>query len=85
MRLVRFSLFVALMLGSVPAQGAPEGRAAEAAHERLDDALVKQGLSFGRSAYVRIFKEEAELDDRSAAPGASSWCMATAYRSAVSR
>lgn len=63
MKLVRLSLFVtALMLGSVPAQGASEGRAAQAARARLNDALVKQGLSFGRSAYVRIFKEEAELE-----------------------
>jgi murein L,D-transpeptidase YafK len=63
MGLIRRGLFVtALMLGSVPAWGASEVRAARAAHARLDDALAKKGLSFGSSVFVRIFKEEAELE-----------------------
>jgi murein L,D-transpeptidase YafK len=63
MKLIWFSLLVAvLMLGSVPASGASESRAALAAHARLDDALVRKGMSFGSSVYVRIFKEEAELE-----------------------
>lgn len=68
MKVVRFILFVAaLMLGSLPvrASGASEDRAVRAVHAaraRLDDALAKKGLSFGSSVYVRVFKEEAELE-----------------------
>jgi murein L,D-transpeptidase YafK len=62
---VRFILLVtALMLGSLPehAAGASENRAVHAARARLDAALAKKGLSFGSSLYVRVFKEEAELE-----------------------
>ena len=48
--------------GFGPRVGASESRAARAAHARLDDALAKKSLSFGSSVYVRIFKEEAELE-----------------------
>lgn len=63
MRFVRFVLFLtALVLATVPAWGARESRATQAAHARLDDALAEKGLSFGSPVYVRIFKEEAELE-----------------------
>lgn len=65
MKVVRFIVFVtALMLGSLPvrASGASKNRAVRAARARLDDALAKKGLSFGSSVFVRIFKEEAELE-----------------------
>ncbi len=55
-------LVTALMLGTLPASGAPEGPLAQAAHARLDDVLAKKGLAFGSPLYVRIFKEEAELE-----------------------
>jgi len=62
MQLSRFMLVVAaLMLGSVPASGAPVGTA-RAARGRIDGALATKGLSFGSPLYVRIFKEEAELE-----------------------
>ena len=44
------------------ASGASESHAMHAARARLDDALAKKGLSFGSAVYVRIFKEEAELE-----------------------
>lgn len=52
------------MLGSLPmrASGAPGTRVTQVARARVDDALAKKGLSFGSSVYVRIFKEEAELE-----------------------
>jgi murein L,D-transpeptidase YafK len=65
MHVARFILFVtALMLGSLPvfASGAPENHALHVARPRLDDALAKKALSFGSSVYIRIFKEEAELE-----------------------
>lgn len=63
MKLVRFIPFItALVFATVPASGASETRAAQAAHTRLDETLAKKGLSFGSSVYVRIFKEEAELE-----------------------
>ncbi len=65
MKVVRFIVFVtALMLGSLPvrAAGAAESHAVHAARARLDGALAKKGLSFGSSLYVRVFKEEAELE-----------------------
>ena len=55
-------LVSALTLGSVPALGASEGRAASAAHARIDEALAEKGLSFGSPVYIRIFKEEAALE-----------------------
>ncbi len=55
-------LVAALSLGAIPASGASEGRAASAAHGRIDGALAQKGLSFGSSVYIRIFKEEAELE-----------------------
>ncbi len=62
MQLPRFILVIAaLMLGSVSALGAPGG-AGRAAHGRIDGALAKKGLSFGSPVYIRIFKEEAELE-----------------------
>lgn len=66
MKLVRLGLFVtsltSLLLGAAPAFGASESRAAQAAHTRLDDALQKKSLSFGSPLYLRVFKEEAELE-----------------------
>ena len=50
-------LAFALMLGSVPASGT-----VEEVRGRIDGALAKKGLSFGSSVYIRIFKEEAELE-----------------------
>ena len=65
MQLVRLVLLVTFVsastLASAPAT-ASESRAARAAHVRLDDALATKGLSFGSPVYVRIFKEEAELE-----------------------
>jgi len=55
-------LVTALTLGAVPASGASQGRAASAVHGRIDGALAQKGLSFGSAVYIRIFKEEAELD-----------------------
>jgi len=63
MQPLRFILFVmALTLGAIPASGASESRVASAAHGRIDGALAQKGLSFGSSIYIRIFKEEAELE-----------------------
>jgi len=63
MQPLRFILLVtALMLGAVPASGARSSDAATAAHARIDNALAQKGLSFGSSIYIRIFKEEAELE-----------------------
>jgi murein L,D-transpeptidase YafK len=59
----RSILFVAaLLLATVPSSGTLEGPSRSAAHARIDGALAKKGLSFGSSVYVRIFKEEAELE-----------------------
>ena len=55
-------LVTALMLASIPSSGTLEGPSAHAAHARVDGALAQNGLSFGSSVYVRIFKEEAELE-----------------------
>ncbi|MFO0550641.1 MAG: murein L,D-transpeptidase family protein [Polyangiaceae bacterium] len=47
------------------ALGAKNDRAAKAAkraHEQLDSALEKKKLAFGDEAFIRIFKEEAELE-----------------------
>ena len=63
MQSLRFVLFIAaLTLGAVPAFGARPADAATAAHGRIDATLAKEGLSFGSPIYVRIFKEEAELE-----------------------
>ena len=65
MKLVRLSLFATFItastFSSVPAS-ASESRAERAAHARIDDALATKGLSFGSPIYVRVFKEEAELE-----------------------
>ncbi len=50
------------MLASVPSSGTLEGPSAREAHARIDGALAKKGLSFGSSVYIRIFKQEAELE-----------------------
>lgn len=58
-------LVTALALGTLPASGAPLGRAARAAtaaRGRIDGALSKKGLSFGSPVYLRVFKKEAELE-----------------------
>lgn len=55
-------LLSTLVLGASPASAAPEDRAARAAHARLDDALLAKRLSFGSAVYLRVFKEEAELE-----------------------
>jgi murein L,D-transpeptidase YafK len=39
-----------------------EGRAAEKAHERLDPILKAKRLAFGDELFLRVFKEEAQLE-----------------------
>lgn len=55
-------LVTALMLGSVPSSGTLEAHSRAEARTRIDGVLAKKALSFGSSVYVRIFKEEAELE-----------------------
>src|SRR5688500_8352056 len=58
-------LFLATLGSAVPALGSPNSRAALAAtnaRRRIDDALTEKGLSFGSPVYLRVFKEEAELE-----------------------
>ena len=55
-------LVTALLLRAVPSSGTLEGPSAREAHARIDGALANKGLSFGSSAYIRIFKEEAQLE-----------------------
>jgi murein L,D-transpeptidase YafK len=63
MQFFRFVLLgAALTLGAVPALGASQSRPASMVHERIDGALAEKGLSFGSPLYIRIFKEEAELE-----------------------
>lgn len=63
MQALRLILLVsAMMLASVPSWGTLESSSARDAHARIDGALANKGLSFGSSVYIRIFKEEAELE-----------------------
>lgn len=63
MRLFRPVLFLAaLMLASVSSSATLDGHSARAAHTRIDGALANRGLSFGSPIYVRIFKEESQLE-----------------------
>ena len=55
-------LLTTLMLAAVPSSAALDRATAREAHTRVDGALAKKGLSFGSSLYVRIFKEESELE-----------------------
>ncbi len=69
-RTAQFALVVsALTLVSTAyshdAPGRPDGRVAHATakcHERLDGALSDKGLALGNPIYVRLFKEEAQLE-----------------------
>ncbi|NUO52171.1 MAG: murein L,D-transpeptidase [Polyangiaceae bacterium] len=58
-------LFLATLIWAVPALGSSNSRAALAAtnaQRRIGDALTKKGLSFGSPVYLRVFKEEAEIE-----------------------
>ena len=55
-------LAMALMLTSVPAFGMLASTPRAEAYARVGEDLAKKGLSFGSSVYLRIFKEEAELE-----------------------
>jgi murein L,D-transpeptidase YafK len=56
------AVLTALIVASVPSFATLDRASAHEAHTRVDAALAKKGLSFGSSVYVRIFKEEAELE-----------------------
>ena len=56
------ALLAALIVATVPSSATLDRASAREAHARIDGALAKKSLSFGSSIYVRIFKEEAELE-----------------------
>lgn len=48
--------------GAQAKQGSRSERAAKSAHKRLEAKLKSKGLAFGDEIFVRVFKEEAELE-----------------------
>ncbi len=56
------ALLTALVLAAIPSSANLDRATAKEAHARCDAACAKKSLSFGSSIYVRIFKEEAELE-----------------------